>query len=1035
MNGMKKKFLSVVLSAAMVLGMFAPMSAQAALVSSGDEYLTTQNGLNVKLTAVIDGDNAAYAADFGGNQTSSAGNFADVFDGNTSTGIIYRTDSTTWDGYIQKDDYIQVEFKEAIDFNGIDFTFWCPPVANGSNEDGFQDATLEYTTDGKNWTVLTTYTGVVKTVAYDAPETISDVTAVRLVNKLDQRYRVWVRLAEIAVDGAVAEKVEVPGLTIEVSDRVKELIAGMSVRDKVTQMLMVDFRKWGATSAEATDFTVMNDQVRKIVEDYNFGSVIYFANNIKTTEETFALTQEMQAAATKDNGIALLIAADQEGGSVFRLGSGTALPGNMALGATFDTENSYKAGKIIGSELSVLGINTDLAPVVDVNNNANNPVIGLRSYGDDATAVGEMAAASIVGMAEYNVIGCAKHFPGHGDTATDSHYGLPIVDKSLDVLKEVELKPYEVAIEEGIEMIMTAHILYPQLESDKILSEKTGEEESLPATMSDDILTGLLKGDMGFDGIIVTDAMNMAGISAKWDQVQSVKIAFAAGADMICMPCQLYCEADLANLDAIIDGVVAAVEAGEIEEKRLNDACARILNVKENRGILDYDAADYTLENAKAVVGSAENRQTEREIAAAAVTVVKNENNVLPLAIKADTKVLMLVPYNNERAQMIMGWNRAVEAGLIPEGAEVDYYRFSSATFNDTLKEKVDWADIVIINSEVSSTARMEYKHWLSALPNTVATYCKENGKISVISSVDKPYDVQMYPDADAIVAAYGCKGSSVDPTEALIGGATGDTAASGPNIVAAVEVILGTFGAQGKLPVTVPVYDVETNTYTDEVAYPRGWGLTYEAKKPGADEKEEVCEVFTDVEHDAWYEDSVQYVYDKGIMTGNEGLFSPNADVTRAVMVETLYKMEGKPEVTDFAAYDTMTDVAADAWYKNSVAWGMNNNVVTGDTYNMTFSPDANVTREQLATFLYRYANFKGVDTTLSATVDEILGGTYVADWAKEAFAWAVDSGIIKGAEVTGEAGVYYDLDPQGGATRAQLATMLSRFLEGAAE
>ena len=478
MNGLKKKIMSVVLSAAMVVGMFAPMAAQAAIVTSGDNYIKTSNDLNVKLTAKIDGDNAAYAADFGGNQTSSAGNYADVFDGNTSTGIIYRTDSTTWDGYIQKDDYIQVEFEEAIDFNGIDFTFWCPPVANGSNEDGFQDATLEYTTDGENWTVLTTYTGVVKTVAYDAPETISDVTAVRLVNKLDQRYRVWVRLAEIAVDGVVAEKVEVPGLTIEVSDRVKEMIAGMSVRDKVTQMLMVDFRKWGETSATATDFTVMNDQVRKIVEDYNFGSVIYFANNIKTTEETFALTQEMQAAATKDNGIALLIAADQEGGSVFRLGSGTALPGNMALGATFDTENSYKAGKIIGSELSVLGINTDLAPVVDVNNNANNPVIGLRSYGDDATAVGEMAAASIAGMAEYNVIGCAKHFPGHGDTATDSHYGLPIVDKSLDVLKEVELKPYEVAIEEGIEMIMTAHILYPQLESDKILSEKTGEEES-----------------------------------------------------------------------------------------------------------------------------------------------------------------------------------------------------------------------------------------------------------------------------------------------------------------------------------------------------------------------------------------------------------------------------------------------------------------------------------------------------------------------------------------------------------------------------
>ena len=199
---------------------------------------------------------------------------------------------------------------------------------------------------------------------------------------------------------------------------------------------------------------------------------------------------------------------------------------------------------------------------------------------------------------------------------------------------------------------------------------------------------------------------------------------------------------------------------------------------------------------------------------------------------------------------------------------------------------------------------------------------------------------------------------------------------------------------------------------------------------------EDEVCKVYADVEHGAWYEEAVQYVSDAGIMTGNDGLFSPDNDVTRAVMVETLYKMEGKPEVTDFTAYGEMTDVAADGWYKNSVAWGMNNNVVTGDTYFMTFSPEANVTREQLATFLYRYANFKGVDTTLSKSVEEILGGTYVADWAKEAFAWAVDSGIIKGAEVTAEDGsTYLDLNPQGGATRAQLATMLQRFLENAAK
>ena len=612
---------------------------------------------------------------------------------------------------------------------------------------------------------------------------------------------------------------------------VTQMVSDMSLRDKVTQMLMVDFRQWGAA-----DFTVMNDEVRQIIQDYNFGSILLFSNNIRQTGQAYQLTMAMQEAATKDGGIPLLIAADQEGGSVYRLGSGTALPGNMALGATYaanGTQYAYEAGKIIGSELAALGINTNLAPVVDVNNNANNPVIGLRSYSDDAAIVGALASASIAGMAQYNVIGCAKHFPGHGDTATDSHYGLPSVDKSLDDLLDNELQPYAVAIGQGVEMIMTAHILYPQLDKDKIVSNKTGVAESLPVTMSDDILTGLLKERMGFEGIIVTDAMNMAGITNKWDRVQSVVIAFQAGADMVCMPCQLHCQADLTNLDAVIDGVIAAVEDGTIPMSRINDAVKRILTVKGNSGILDYDPADYSLERAEQMVGCDANRQMERQIAAAAVTVVKNEKNVLPLQLSKDSKILMLTPYNNERAQMLMAWNRAEEAGLIPEGAQVDCFRFDGTGVSDTLRAKLDWADTYIIVTEVSSAAEMGGKHWLSDMPNRLCDYAAANGKTSVIASCEKPYDVQLYPNADAILAAYGCKGSQVDPTEVLIGGATGSEAAYGPNIIAAVEVVLGTFGATGKLPVDIPVYDPASNTYLPQIVYARGYGLTYDAKLP----------------------------------------------------------------------------------------------------------------------------------------------------------------------------------------------------------
>lgn len=618
---------------------------------------------------------------------------------------------------------------------------------------------------------------------------------------------------------------------VKASNRVEDMLNRMTLRQKITQMLMVDFRYWDedtTDSVEKQPFTKMNTQVQKIVEDYDFGAIIYFAQNIQTTEDTFQLSMDLQKAATKDNGIPLLISADQEGGSVYRLGSGTALPGNMALGATGNSEYARNTGQIIGSELSVLGINTNLAPVVDVNNNANNPVIGLRSYGDDAAMVGEMASKTIQGLAEYNVIGCAKHFPGHGDTATDSHYGLPSVDKSKEVLLQNELKPYEVAIDQGIEMIMTAHILYPQLDNSTVLSDKTGNQEKLPATMSKAIITDLLKGEMGFEGIVCTDAMNMQGVSDTYDQVQAVKLAINAGVDMICMPCVLYDLDDLQNLDAIINGVETAVNNGEISEDRLNDAVRRILTVKENRGILDWNENSYSLDQAKAVVGSQANRELEREIAAKAVTVVKNENEVLPLNVTENSKVLMMCPYDNEKAQMIMGWNRAKEAGLIPAGAEVKVVRFSSAELA-AVQADIDWADTIIVHSEISNVSRVTGNHWLYAGPDTFVNYAKDNGKTAIVISVDKPYDVQFYDKADAIMAVYGCKGSSVDVTEALVGGVTGSEAAYGPNIIAGIEVTLGVFGASGKLPVSIP--KLEGTSYSDQIVYKRGYGLTYHSK------------------------------------------------------------------------------------------------------------------------------------------------------------------------------------------------------------
>lgn len=414
-----------------------------------------------------------------------------------------------------------------------------------------------------------------------------------------------------------------------------------------------------------------------------------------------------------------------------------------------------------------------------------------------------------------------------------------MVNKSKEELLNNELKPYQVAINQGIEMIMSAHILYPQLDNTTVYSEKTKQQEKLPSTLSHKIITDLLKNELGFNGVVVTDAMNMAGIAKTYDQVQATKLAINAGVDLICMPCDLKSKDDLANLDKIIDGVEKAVNDGEIQESRLNDAVTRILTLKENKGILDWKESNYSLEKALATVGSDENRAKEREIARKAVTVVKNENNALPLNVTKKSKVLMLCPYTNEQSQMLMGWNRAKKAGLIPDGAEVKVQCFMNHDDLETVKENIDWADTVIINSEIYGTYYTNYKHWLSAGPNNFTKYCKENNKTSVIMSVDLPYDVQLYPYADAILAVYGDIGSAVDPTEAIVGGTTTSKEAYGPNIIAGVEVALGTFGATGTLPVNVTKYDANSNSYTDEIVYKRGHGITYDAKTINRDELE----------------------------------------------------------------------------------------------------------------------------------------------------------------------------------------------------
>ena len=624
---------------------------------------------------------------------------------------------------------------------------------------------------------------------------------------------------------------------------IPEMIKNMSVEEKIAQTFMMDFR-----SREDDDgvkgLEELPEGLSELLRKYRFGSVILFAPNFRSTEQVFQLTKDMQEAATADGGIPLLIATDQEGGIVYRMGQGTSMPGNMAIAAAGNIEDAEKAGGIIGRELSAVGINTNLAPVADVNSNASNPIIGVRSFSDDAATVSRFAAAEIKGLSESGVITCAKHFPGHGNTDVDSHTGLPMVDKSLDELEATELVPFRKAIDSGVDMIMTAHILYPQIDDTTVFSEKLETEVNRPATLSEKIITGLLKKEMHFSGVVLSDDLGMGGISNQFDTAQAAAEVLKAGVDMICFT--QFGRYKETESEQMIDSLLASLKEELLSEKegslsmeRLDDAVMRILTLKKNKGLLEYDPEARTVQAAFDTLRCEEHISFEREAAARGITVIKN-NNILPYRAEENARVLMLCPkadVNPLAVPMLIGWNRAKAAGLIPESAEVGYYVFSDEDheLEGDLKDAVDKADTVILCSKIGgSKDAMAYRDWMSACPREITDYCAQNGKKSIVLSVSNPYDVQLYPKADAVLAAYGYIGSHADPEKIMTEGITDTGEAAGPNVIAGVEVIFGVFGASGKLPVAIPRFDEETELFdTSDIVCPRGYGLTYSALLP----------------------------------------------------------------------------------------------------------------------------------------------------------------------------------------------------------
>ncbi|EOU1757348.1 glycoside hydrolase family 3 C-terminal domain-containing protein [Clostridium perfringens] len=618
-------------------------------------------------------------------------------------------------------------------------------------------------------------------------------------------------------------------MAIDSASKAKEIVSNMTLEEKLGQMIMPDFRMWQEDGTkEPSDLTEINSEVAEVIDKYDLGGVILFAENVKEISQTTTLIHDLQEVAIndKDGNLPLLITLDQEGGIVTRLGEGTNLPGNMALGATRSEKSSYDAGYLIGRELNALGVNVNFAPVLDTNNNPENPVIGVRSISSNPELVGKLGKNIAKGIQDQGVAATAKHFPGHGDTSTDSHYGLPMVNKSIEELRETELKPFKIAIENGIDMIMTAHIQFPQIEKDTFISKKDGSQIVIPATLSDDIITGILREEMGYDGVVITDAMNMKAISDHFGELESTKMAINAGIDIILMPTILRNNDDVKKLDYIVNGILDYIKSGEIKEEEITDSVERIVKLKIDRGIIDLKNNNVSLEEkikkAKETVGSIENRNIERRIAEEAITITKNEDNILPLNPKEGEKVLLIAPNESQIHSMKFGINRLIHENSLNK-IQLDTYEYNNiGVIDDVLREKIESSDYIIVASLASNANHLKPGTWNRDLPRSVIDYGNKLNKDTVLISLRNPYDLAAYDNAKAQVVSYGFKG--MDPTE---GDTLFPTKSSGPNIPASMGVIFGVVEPKGKLPVDIPSLNNDGTMNTKVNYYDYGHGIT----------------------------------------------------------------------------------------------------------------------------------------------------------------------------------------------------------------
>lgn len=519
----------------------------------------------------------------------------------------------------------------------------------------------------------------------------------------------------------------------------------MTLDQKIGQMLMVGFPS-----------IFYDDHIEQLVGEYKIGNVILFSRNVKDAKQTRDLCVDIQRNVLEHTGIPAFISIDQEGGMVTRIyKDATYLPGNMAVGATHDPTNARKVAEIAAKELRALGINMNFAPVLDVNNNPLNPVIGVRSYGEDPKKVANFGVSYIKGLQGGGVIATAKHFPGHGDTSVDSHLDLPLVAHGRERLYKVELYPFKKAVENGVDAVMTAHILFPAL-----------EENRLPATLSYNILTNVLRKEFNFKGIIITDSMEMNAIAKYFGIARAAVLAIKAGADIVLVSHTKNTQIEVFN------EIKRAVLRGEISIDRIDESVDRIIRLKQKYRLFEDPYPD---ESSIELLGSKEHQEIVREISLNSITVVKDELGLLPikgqkiLAISpemtpvsaVDDKVTTKLSFANSFVERFGGIGRTIPVN--PDRA-----------FIDSIKREAEGKELVVVG-----TYNANLNEGQAELVNALL----EVNKHIVVVALRDPYDLLKFKGISTYLCAYEYTPLSVQSV---------------------MEVLSGNHTPRGRLPVSL---------------------------------------------------------------------------------------------------------------------------------------------------------------------------------------------------------------------------------------